>query len=70
MTDFSQMSRRELRAYVLSHRDDEEALHTYMDRLHNDQDVVRHMGTCDEEGLAKLEQLIEEQANKKPPTTP
>jgi hypothetical protein len=32
--DFTTMSKFELRAYVLEHRDDEEALHAYLDRLH------------------------------------
>lgn len=32
--DFATMSKFELRAYVLEHRDDEEALHAYLDRLH------------------------------------
>ena len=66
MTDFSKMDRKKLRTYVLSHREDEEALRTYMDRLHNDPDVVRHTGKCDEEGLAKLEQLIREKAQGQP----
>ncbi len=61
-SNFSSMSRKDLRIYVLSHRDDEEALRIYMDRLHNDPDVVRYTGACDEEGLAKLEQLIKERA--------
>jgi hypothetical protein len=32
--DFATMNKFELRAYVLEHRDDEEALHAYLDRLH------------------------------------
>ncbi|NES21977.1 MAG: hypothetical protein F6K41_24400 [Symploca sp. SIO3E6] len=32
--DFATMTIIELRAYVLEHRDDEEALHLYLDRLH------------------------------------
>ncbi|MBW4577460.1 MAG: hypothetical protein KME08_19675 [Aphanothece sp. CMT-3BRIN-NPC111] len=32
--DFANMSAMELRAYVLEHRDDEEALHAYLDKLH------------------------------------
>lgn len=32
--DFATMTTIELRAYVLEHRDDEEALHTYLDKLH------------------------------------
>jgi hypothetical protein len=32
--DFATMSKFELRTYVLAHRDEEEALHAYLDRLH------------------------------------
>jgi hypothetical protein len=32
--DFSTMTIPELRAYVLEHRDDENALHAYLDKLH------------------------------------
>ncbi|MCU0535470.1 MAG: hypothetical protein MUD14_16395 [Hydrococcus sp. Prado102] len=32
--DFATMSATELRAYVLNHREDEEALHAYLDKLH------------------------------------
>jgi hypothetical protein len=32
--DFATMTTIELRAYVLDHRDDEEALHAYLDKLH------------------------------------
>ncbi|NJL01992.1 MAG: hypothetical protein HC910_16055 [Spirulinaceae cyanobacterium SM2_1_0] len=31
--DFSTMDRQALRAYVLTHRDDSEAFHTYVDRI-------------------------------------
>jgi hypothetical protein len=34
--DFAAMSKFELRAYVLEHRDEEEALHAYLDRLHTE----------------------------------
>lgn len=67
--NFESMSRAELRVYVTSHRDDDEAWGIYLDRLHNDPDVIRHTGDCSEEGLAKLRRLIEERA-KKPPTAP
>ncbi len=33
--DFQQISRQELRKYVLTHREDEEALRIYMERLRN-----------------------------------
>jgi hypothetical protein len=32
--DFATMSATELRAYVLEHREDENALHAYLDKLH------------------------------------
>ena len=31
--DFAAMSRKELRAYILKYRDDDEAFYAYMDRL-------------------------------------
>ncbi|WP_404787453.1 DUF6887 family protein [Altericista sp. CCNU0014] len=34
--DFATMNKFELRAYVLEHRDEEEALHAYLDRLHTE----------------------------------
>jgi hypothetical protein len=32
--NFKTMTKAELRAYVLEHREDEEALHAYLDKLH------------------------------------
>lgn len=32
--NFTMMTTQELRAYVLEHRDEEEALHAYLDRRH------------------------------------
>lgn len=56
--DFQQMSRKELRTYVLTHREDEEALRIYMARLHNESGVIRETGGLNEEDLNQLEQLI------------
>ncbi|MDZ8257528.1 MAG: hypothetical protein RMY63_03595 [Nostoc sp. ChiQUE01b] len=56
--DFQQMSRKELRTYVLTHREDEEALRIYMARLHNEPGVIRQIGGLNEEDLNQLEQLI------------
>ncbi|MEH2278592.1 MAG: hypothetical protein V7K40_28375 [Nostoc sp.] len=39
--DFASMTTIELRAYVLEHRDDEEALHTYLDKLHAEKSSSR-----------------------------
>lgn len=56
--NFQQMNRKELRAYVLTHREDEEALRIYMERLHNEPGVIRQTGGLNEEDLNQLEQLI------------
>jgi hypothetical protein len=39
--DFATMNKFELRTYVLGHRDDEEALHAYLDRLHAENPSTR-----------------------------
>ena len=52
------MSRKELRTYVLAHREDDEALRIYMERLHNEPGVIRQTGGLNEEDLNQLEQLI------------
>ena len=57
--DFQQMSRKELRTYVLNHREDEEALQIYMARLRNEPGIIRQTGGLNEEDLNQLEQLIE-----------
>jgi hypothetical protein len=44
--NFDEMSRAELRAYVLEHRDDEEAFHAYVDRLATEPVLAR--GTPDD----------------------
>jgi hypothetical protein len=56
--DFQQMSRKELRTYILSHREDEAALQIYMTRLHNEPGVIRQTGGLNEEDFNQLEQLI------------
>jgi len=56
--DFQQMSRKELRTYVLTHREDEEAIRIYMARLHNEPGVIRQSGGLNEEDLRQLEQMI------------
>jgi hypothetical protein len=59
--NFKQMSRSELRTYVLAHRDDEEALRIYIERLHNEQGVIQQTGGLDEEDFEQLEQLLSRQ---------
>jgi hypothetical protein len=63
--DLKKMTRPALRAYVLAHRDDEEALHLYMDRLRTDPDVDRQTGAFDQEGAAHLKRLIEQASIQK-----
>jgi len=64
--DFQTMPRRELRAYVLSHRDDEDALRIYMDRLRNESGIIRHKGGVTTDDLAQLEQLLQNSVNQTP----
>lgn len=61
--DFQQMSRKELRTYVLAHREDEEALRVYMERLHNEPGVIRQTGGLNEENLNQLKQFIAKRAS-------
>lgn len=56
--DFQQMSRRELRTYVLTHREDDEALRIYMERMQNEPGINRQTGGLNEEDFNRLEQLI------------
>lgn len=39
--NFEEMTRKELREYVLAHRDDNEAFYAYMDKLHADKTRVK-----------------------------
>ncbi|NER94730.1 MAG: hypothetical protein F6J86_12970 [Symploca sp. SIO1B1] len=64
--DFQTMPRKELRAYVLSHRDDEHALRIYMDRLKSESGIIRHQGSVTTDDLAQLEQLLQNSVNQTP----
>lgn len=56
---FQEMSSEELRAYVLSHRDDDEAFYAYVDRIKLKPSVVC---TTNEEIEAELHKRIEQQS--------
>ena len=58
--NFQQMSRKKLRAYVLKHRENNEALRIYMDRMHNEPGVSRKTGGLNDEDFNQLEQTIME----------
>ena len=61
--NFQQMSRKELRTYVLTHREDEEALRIYMERMHNEPGINRQTGGLNEEDFNQLEQLIKKRVS-------
>lgn len=63
--DFDSMSKAELRAYVLSHRDDNEAFYNLADRYEADsKDQVWYPCPKTPEDWAKVSQLVKEQIEK------
>ncbi|WP_448564577.1 DUF6887 family protein [Trichothermofontia sp.] len=62
--DFQTMPRQQLRAYVLSHREDEDALRTYMDRLRTEPGIIRYQGGPTDDDLAQLEQYLQRNATR------
>ena len=62
--DFYQMSRPELRKYVLSHREDDEALRIYMDRMRTEPGVTRFTLTPSQEDMKKLEKFLKAKMDK------
>ena len=62
--DFYQMSRPELRKYVLSHRENDEALRIYMDRMRTEPGVTRFTLTPSQEDMKKLEEFLREKMDK------
>ena len=61
--DFQQISRKELRNYVLSHREDDEALRIYMKRMRTEPGVFRYTGSLNEEDINQLEQLLKKRVD-------
>jgi hypothetical protein len=62
--DFQTMSRKELRSYVLSHREDENALRIYMDRLKTEPGIDRYQGGVSADDLAQLDRLLQKSVTK------
>jgi len=62
--DFQTIPRQELRAYVLSHREDENALRIYMQRLKTEPGIDRHQGGISADDLAQLNRLLQNSASK------
>jgi SOS response regulatory protein OraA/RecX len=69
-SNFDEMSREELRAYLLDHRDDEAAFHAYMDRLASEPVVAQ--GKPEDlqdaahfaEALARVQRIKQERRNR------
>lgn len=63
--NFYQMSRPELRKYVLSHREDDEALRIYMDRMRTEPGVTRFTLTPSQQDMKKLEEFLKAKRDNK-----
>ena len=60
--DFHKMSKTQLRAYVLTHKDDKEAFHLLVDRFKADSaNQVRHPLPKSLEDVARVQELVQEQ---------
>lgn len=57
--NFQAMSRKELQAYVLAHRDDDRAFQTYVDKLHAEVNWTEHPPLKSIEDLENYPQFIE-----------
>ncbi|MER3434389.1 MAG: hypothetical protein C4288_13415 [Leptolyngbya sp. ERB_1_1] len=55
--DFEKMTQTELRAYVLAHRDEDEALHAYLDKCRAENPPSRTYGPDDDVSAAIDEYL-------------
>lgn len=63
--DYDTMSKAELRAYVMAHKDDQAAFYKLVDRFKADsQNQVRHPFPKSLEDVAKVKDLIQEQIKK------
>jgi hypothetical protein len=58
--NFDQMTRQELRAYVLQHRDDEEAFHALCDRIYATPGIKI-------DSMEQLEQLLKQRTQNEQP---
>jgi hypothetical protein len=62
--NFATMHKLELRAYVLEHREDEDALHAYLDRLNTENPAERIYQPEDDVGEAIAEYIKHESLKK------
>lgn len=67
---FQKMTKQGLRDYVLTYRDDEEAFHAYMDKLHTEENRIKHpaVKTVDElENYPEFLQKLQQESRKQQP---
>ena len=57
--DFKAMTRKELLAYILQHRDDDEAFHIYMDKVHAEPPTEIYPAPQSIDDLKHFPQLLE-----------
>jgi hypothetical protein len=57
--DFKTMSRKDLHAYVLAHRDDQEAFYTYVDKLHAEATWIEMAPLLSVEDLENYPEFLE-----------
>jgi hypothetical protein len=58
-SNYQEMSQKELREYVLNHREDEEAFHAYVDRLHAEGNWVEMPALESEQDLDNYPEFID-----------
>lgn len=58
--DFKAMTRKELLAYMLEHRDDDEAFHVFMDKVHAEPPTEIYPAPQSINDLKHFPQLLEE----------
>lgn len=57
--NFQEMTRKELRAYVLAHRDDDEAFYAYVDKIKAEGDRVKHPPVKSMEDMENYPEFLE-----------
>lgn len=64
-SDFQAMSRKELRAYILQHRDDDEAFYAYMDKVQAEGTWIEFPAPKSIDDLKHFPELLEKQRQKR-----
>jgi hypothetical protein len=62
--DFKAMSRKELRTYILEHRDDNEAFYAYMDKLNTEGTWIEFPAPKTIDDLKHFPELLEQHRKK------